>query len=88
MSERPNLLVAATLGDAGWIKREWRQFSTWQVMTPRNGTGPGWLYRHYTWTPQAQELPARVRWDLRQRLSVCIDEESEEKDFPTKVLAW
>jgi len=88
MSERPNLLIAATLADAAEIRREFRQFSSWQIMTPRNGAGKGWIYGDYTWTPAAQELPARVRWDLRQRLASSIDEESEEKDFPTKVLAW
>lgn len=88
MSERPNLLVAATIADAIAIKREFRQFTGWQVMTPRNQAEHGWLYGDYTWTPAAQELPARIRWDLRQRLVPSTDEKSEEKDFPTKVLSW
>lgn len=86
--DRPNLLVAATVADAAAIKRGFRQFSSWHVMTPRNIVGGGWLYGDYTWTPEAQRLPARIRWDLKQRLVSSIDEESEEKTFPTKVLTW
>lgn len=85
--ERPNLLVAATVAEAAKIRREF-YFSSWHVMTPRNNAERGWVYGKYTWTPQAQKLPARVRWELRQRLAASIDEESEEKAFPTRVLAW
>lgn len=88
MSDRPNLLVAATIADAAKVKREFRQLSSWHVMTPRNTAERGWTYGDYIWTLEAQKLPARIRWDLRQRLIPAIDEESQEKDFPTKVLAW
>lgn len=88
LPERPSLLIAATIADATSVKRKFRQFSTWQVMTPRNETGRGWLYGRYIWTPEAQSLPATVRWTLRQRLKPAIDEHSEEQDFPTRVLSW
>lgn len=88
MSERPNLLIAATLADAADIRREFREFSSWQIMTPRNGAGSGWLYGKICWTPQAQSLPARTRWDLRQRLRPAIDDDTDEQDFPTRVLSW
>ena len=88
MRDRPNVLIAATIADADAIRREFRQFSSWHVMTPRNQAERGWLYGHYTWTPQAQTLSAQKKWDLRMRLAAAIDEKSGEKDFPTKVLAW
>ncbi len=82
MPERANLIVAATVADATRVKRAFPQFSSWQVMTPRNQTGRGWVYGKYVWTDEASELPAQVRWDLRQRLRPSIDEHSEEIDFP------
>jgi len=88
VSNRPNLLIAATVVDAGQIKRDFRQFSSWYVMTPRNAAETGWFVGSYTWTPEAQNLPAKVRWELRQRLVLVTDEDSTEEDFPTQVLAW
>ena len=88
MSERPNLLVSATIADAIDIKREFLEFTNWHIMTPRNRTEHQWLYGDYVWTPEAQKLPAQVRWDLRQRLIHVIDEDSNEIDFPTRVLNW
>ena len=88
MSNRPKLLVAATVADAVKIKRDFWQFVGWHVMTPRNRAEDGWLYGEYTWTPEASKLPAQIRWDLRQRLRSSIDEGSQEKRFPVKVPSW
>jgi hypothetical protein len=88
MTDRPNLLIAATIVDATAVKREFGQFSSWHVMTPRNTAERGWLYADYVWTPKAQNLPAQTRWDLRQRLIPATDEDSNEEDFPSQVLAW
>lgn len=88
MPDRPNLLIAATTADAARVKREFRQFSSYYVMTPRSRGERGWLFGDYAWTPEAQNLPATVRWELRQRLVPATDEDSTEQPFPSQVVAW
>lgn len=86
MPERPNVLIAATMADAREVKRMFTGLSSWHVMTPRNNAERGWLYANYVWTPEAQELPAQKKWDLRMRLGAAIDEQSDELDFPIELM--
>ena len=87
-ADRPSLIIAATVADATRVKAEFRDFSRYHVMTPRNTGERVFIYGTYIWTPMAERLPARVRWDLRQRLFFAIDEFSEQQPFPSSVLAW
>lgn len=88
MDDRASLMIAATVADATRVKRSWRQFSSFHVMTPRTSGGCGFLVGRYVWTPEALELPASTRWDLRVSLATVIDEDSEEESFPDQVMAW
>lgn len=81
---RPDMLIAATINDAKLVKKVYPQYSSWHVMTPRSYGERGWKISQYTWTVLAQDLPARTRWELRQRLATCIDEHSEEQPFPPR----
>ncbi|AON96967.1 hypothetical protein BI081_gp140 [Mycobacterium phage Tonenili] len=88
---RPKLLVAASMKDAVTMKGLHPCLRSCHVLTPhtfRNESHSSFLFGEYTWTPAAKALPARTRWQMRQQLRLCLDEESCEQDFPDSILAW
>jgi hypothetical protein len=77
-----DVLVAADTAEASRIKRANPSLRQHLVLTPRSRTRlRGCVVGTYTWTPDAQKLPARVRMELKTVLMPSLAEEHCEIPF-------
>lgn len=87
MSNRYNLMVAATKNEGDNYREMYPQFRGHLVLTPRTEIPDGRVDT-YVWTPDASNLPASVRLRLRGKMAPHIDEQSMEEEFPATLLSW
>ena len=88
MTNRANVMLATSFDEADAIKSRFPQYRFVLVQTPGQDLPDQVLVGEYVWTPNAAGLSARVRLRMRGVLSLGMDDESVEEEFPDTLLSW
>lgn len=81
------VMIAASLADAEIVKEHCPEYHFYAVLTPGHPVS-GFIVSDYVWTPDASELPASVRLQLRGMLAPLIGPESLEEEFASTLSSW
>ena len=87
LPKKMRVMVAASLMDAEIVKDHFPEYHFYAVLTPGHLLS-GFIVSNYVWTPDASELPASVRLQLRGMLAPLIGPDSVEEEFSSTLSSW